>query len=90
MKVKLNNDFLKFLNIHSYSIYLLQRLVLMIINEKRIFNNSDFIQTFFEFSSIFCIASFFDKYSVYLNKIFQIKKYEIIKNINIKSKILQN
>ena len=82
MKIKLKNDFLKFLNIHSYSIYLLQRLVMMIINEKRIFINSDFTQTFFEFSSLFCIVSFFDKYSVYLNKIFQIKKYAIIKNIN--------
>ena len=80
MKIKLKNDFLKFLNFHSYSIYLLQRLVMRIIYEKKIFINSDFVQIFFEFSSIFCIASLFDKYTSYLNKLFQIKPKTIFKN----------
>ena len=75
MKIKLKNDFLKYLNVHSYSIYLLQRLVFLIIYKMRIFINSGFIQIFFEFSSIFCIASLFDKYAVYLNKIFSKKKF---------------
>ena len=80
MKIKLKNEFLKFLNSHSYSIYLLQRLVMMINYEKKIFINNDFIQIFFEFSSIFCISSLFDKYSAYLNKIFPKKKNHISKH----------
>ena len=81
MKIKLKNDFLKFMNTHSYSIYLLQRLVMMIVYQKRIFIHSDFSQIFFEFSSIFCIASLFDKYASYLDKIF-LKKTNIISKNN--------
>ena len=80
MKIKLKNEFLKFLNFHSYSIYLLQRLVMSIIYENKIFINNDFSQIFFEFSTIFFIASLFDKYSAYLNKLFQIKSHSIFKN----------
>jgi len=88
MKIKFKNEFLKFLNAHSYSIYLLQRLVMMIIYEKKIFIYNDFIQIFFEFSSIFCIASFFDKYSIYLNKIFSKKIKSISNNIYFKNESL--
>jgi hypothetical protein len=71
MKVKFNNDFLKFLNSHSYSIYLLQRLVMWIVYKMKIFRKSDFIQISFEFASIFFIASFFDKYTSFIDKIFK-------------------
>ena len=74
MKIKIKNNFLQFLNFHSYSIYLLQRLVMIIVSEKKIFINSEFVQIFFEFSSIFFIASFFDKYTAFLNNCFKQKK----------------
>ena len=80
MKIRLKNDFLKFLNSHSYSIYLLQRLIMMIIYEKKIFIYSDFVQIFFEFSSIFFIASLFDRYTVFFNKIFKPKANAFPKN----------
>ena len=90
MKIKFNNDFLKFLNSHSYSIYLLQRLIMGIICKKRIFQNYNFIKMSFEFTSIFFISSIFDKYTFFVDKLFkrnlnknQNNKYIIISNINI-------
>lgn len=86
MKIKFNNEFLKFLNFHSYSIYLLQRLVMLLVFHKHIFNNSDFIQISFEFTSIFCISALFDKYTFFIdnclkkakNKIINQNTYELI------------
>ena len=69
MKVKLNNDFLKYLNNHSYSIYLLQRIVILIVDKKKIFKNSDFIRLSFELSSIFFISSLFDKNTMFIDKL---------------------
>ena len=37
MKVKFNNHFLKFLNLHSFSIYLLQKLVMIRAYKKKHF-----------------------------------------------------
>lgn len=37
MKIRINNEFLLFLNSHSYSIYLLQRTVMIFIKKKKIF-----------------------------------------------------
>jgi len=71
MKMKFNNELLKFLNFHSYSIYLLQRLVLWIVYKKQIFINSSFIQISFEFTSIFFIATLFDKYTAFIDKFFK-------------------
>jgi len=82
MKVKLNNDLLKFLNFHSYSIYLLQRLVMMIVTYKKIFHNYNFIKISFEFSSIFFIASLFDRYTAFIDKLLKYKPNFIIKNNN--------
>ena len=72
MKIKLKNEFLKFLNFHSYSIYLFQRLIMMLTYKKKIFVYSEFVQMFFELTSIFCISACFDKYAIYLNKLIQI------------------
>ena len=37
MKVKFNDNFLKFLNLHSFSIYLLQKLVMIPVYKKKHF-----------------------------------------------------
>jgi hypothetical protein len=78
LKVKFHNEFLIFMNSHSFSIYLLQRLILWIIYRKMIFVNSDFIRISFEFTSIFFIASLFDNYTLFIDKFFakKIKKIE--------------
>lgn len=71
IKVRINNEFLKFLSSHSFSIYLLQRLIMWIVFRKNIFKNSDFIQTSFEFTSIFFISSLFDKYTSFIDNYFK-------------------
>ena len=76
IKVKFNNEFLRFLNSHSFSIYLLQRLVMSFVQRKMIFNSSDFFKISFEFTSIFFIASFFDKYTICIDQFFK-GKYNI-------------
>lgn len=81
MKVQFNNNFLKFLNSHSYSIYLLQRLVMLIVYKIQVFRKSDFIQISFEFALIFFIASCFDKHTSFIDKL--IKNKQIY--INLKS-----
>ena len=58
MKIRLKNDFLKFLNSHSFSIYLLQRLVMMIVYNKHLFLNNNFIRISFEFTTIFFLHHF--------------------------------
>ena len=82
MKIKFNNDFLKFLNSHSYSIYLLQRVVMMVTNKNRYFRDNNFIQISFEFTSIFFLSSFFDKSTAFIDKMFN-KKLNISSTINL-------
>ena len=80
IKVRFNNAFLRFLNSHSFSIYLLQRLVMSIVSRKRIFIQSDFFQISFEITTIFFIASLFDKYTTFIDILFKYKyKMNIIK-----------
>ena len=79
MKVQFNNDLLKFFNSHSFSIYLLQRLVFMIVYKKNIFRDSNFIQISFEFTSIFFISSLFDKYTFFIDKLFKRKDFKMKK-----------
>ena len=93
MKVRLNNNFLSFLNSHSYSIYLLQRLVMIIVYKKRLLIKYDFIRMSFEFTSIFFIASLFDKYTHFIDKRFnrnvfksKLVQYNIIDNIYLYNK----
>jgi len=73
MKVKINNDFLNFLGNHSYSIYLLQKIVILIVYKKQIFKNSDFIRISFELTSIFFISALFDKNIMYIEKMLKKK-----------------
>ena len=93
MKVRLNNNFLSFLNSHSYSIYLLQRLVMIIVYKKRLLIKYDFIRMSFEFTSIFFIACLFDKYTHFIDKRFnrnvfksKLVQYNIIDNIYLNNK----
>ena len=97
MKVQFNNYFLKFLNSHSYSIYLLQRLVFSIIYKRKIFINSDFMYISFEFTAIIYIPSFFDKFTTFIYNFF--RKYQhkngnnnhiIIEKINFDNVIHSN
>ena len=77
LKVKFINDFLIFCNSHSFSIYLLQRLVLWIVYKKNIFANNDFIRVSFEFTSIFVIASLFDKYTIFIDNFIKKKSKKL-------------
>jgi len=81
MKIQLKNDFLKVLNSHSYSIYLLQRIVFIYILKKGLFKSFPFIRFFFQFSVVLLMSCIFDKYTIYID-IF-LKNY-INKNITKK------
>ena len=74
MKIRLKNDFLLLLNRHSYSIYLLQRVIMIYVSAKRIFNDNIFISFFFEFTGILFISSLFDKYTSFIDIIILRKK----------------
>ena len=84
IKFKFNNGFLKFLNSHSYSIYLLQRLVMWIVYTKRIFKNHNFIQISFEFTQIFYISTLFDKYTFFVDKLIKKSPKNILNRRHIK------
>lgn len=91
MKIRFNNEFLTLLNSHSFSIYLLQRVVMRLISIKKYFEKNEFIRFFFEFSMILFISIAFDNYTYFIDNIFNIKTrsknytfndYEAIKMIN--------
>jgi peptidoglycan/LPS O-acetylase OafA/YrhL len=73
MKIRFKNEFLLFLNTHSYSIYLLQRQVMIIFFRKRYFCNNEFIRFFIMFFIILFESNLFDKYTNFINKIFDNK-----------------
>ena len=73
MKIRFKNEFLLFLNTHSYSIYLLQRQVMIIFFRKRYFCNKEFIRFFFMFFIILFESNLFDKYTNFINKMFDNK-----------------
>ena len=88
MKIQLKNDFLKFLNSHSYSIYLLQRIVFIYFHQKGILKNSSFIRFFFQFSLILLISCIFDRITIYIDILF--KNYSNRKHTNQKNSITLN
>ena len=71
MKIQLKNDFLKFLSTHSYSIYLLQRMVFIYIRQKGILKNNTFIRFCFQFSLILLISCIFDRITIYIDILFK-------------------
>ena len=73
MKVRFNNEFLTLLYSHSYSIYLLQRVVMRFISVKKLFEKNEFIKFFFEFSMILFISIAFDDSTQFIDKIFKRK-----------------
>ena len=91
MKVRFNNGFLSLLNAHSYSIYLLQRVVMRFVSIKKYFEKNEFIRFFFEFSMILFISITFDGLT-FIDEIFNKKnknknnsynEFEAIKLINV-------
>ena len=71
LKIRLKNEFLLLLNSHSYSIFLLQRIVMKYIKVKNTFKNNEFIKFFFEFITVIFMAILFDKYSLFIDKLFK-------------------
>ena len=86
MKVRFKNEFLKFLNNHSYSIYLLQRVVMIFVYHNNLFINSFFIRFFFIFTTTLFLSSIFDKYTFFINKFF----LKVENNNNKKKKKIYN
>ena len=72
MKIKFYNHFLIFLNSHSFSIYLLQRIIMSFISYKKYLKNNEFIRLFLEFIAIISLSCLFDKYSK-IDKLFSQK-----------------
>ena len=83
MKIRFNNEFLNLLNSHSFSIYLLQRIVMNFFYFKQYFQNNELIRFFFEFILILLISTIFDKYTTCIDYYFRgkiEKKNTIIKD----------
>lgn len=76
MKIKFKNEFLNLLNSHSYSIYLLQRVVMIHIRKKILFNDHEFIRFVVEFLLVIFISIIFDKNSIFIDKIFKLEKFK--------------
>lgn len=85
MKIRINNQFLLFLNSHSFSIYLLQRIVISFISFKHFFKNNEFIRLFFEFITIISLSCIFDKYTK-IDKLFSQKNNKIIWALSLMKK----
>ena len=81
MKIRFNNEFLIFLNSHSFSTYLLQRGVMKFFWCKKYFSSNTFIRFFIVFINIILISVIFDKNTEFINKLFNIKKYKQKKEI---------
>ena len=71
MKIRFNNEFLKLLNAHSYSIYLMQRIIMIFVYNKKLFKKNEFIRIPFIFCSTLLISILFDKYTGFVNIIFK-------------------
>ena len=84
LKIRFENEFLRLLNTHSFSIYLLQRLVMRFIYFKKYFRYSNILRFFVEFILILLISIIFDTYTTFIDKIFNKKNIEKPKvNFNI-------
>lgn len=85
MKVKFDNEFLKFLNIHSYSIYLLQRVILITFYEKKYLRSYESLRIFLQFILVILIATTFDYSTSFINKYFKRvdNRLETKKNIQL-------
>ena len=80
MKIRLNNEFLKLLNTHSYSIYLMQRIIMIFVYNRKLFEKNELIRIPFIFCSTLLISILFDKYTGFVNTIFKQNKCKLKKN----------
>ena len=87
MKIRIKNNFLFLLNSHSYSIYFIQRIVMIYIYRKGYFKNNEFIGFFCEFIIVICMAILFDKYTIFIDNIFKRNKKI---NIKIENYLISN
>ena len=71
MKIKFDNEFLHFLNAHSYSIYLLQRVILTTFNEKKYLEEYECLRLFLQIILIILIATTFDYSTSFIDKFFK-------------------
>ena len=90
MKIKFKNELLNLLNTHSYSIYLLQRLVMIYITKKGYFTNNEFIGFFIEFLLVILISTIFDKYTICIDNLLRTKNIKKTESMINNSKIVKN
>ena len=91
LKIRFENEFLRLLNTHSFSIYLLQRLVMRFIYFKKYFRFSNILRFFVEFILILLISIIFDTYTTFIDKILNkkiIEKPKVNFNIEEEKKII--
>jgi hypothetical protein len=71
MKIRFDNEFLRFLNIHSYSIYFLQRVILKTFYEEKYLIKYENIRVMIQFVLIIFIATIFDYSTSFIDKYFK-------------------
>ena len=75
MKVQFQNEFLMILSNHSYSIYLLQRVIMIFIYHHKYFEKSSFIRFIFIFIVVLFMSCIFDKYTFFINELIMLNKH---------------
>jgi len=85
MKVRFDNEFLKFLNVHSYSIYFLQRAVLSTFYEQKYLQKYECMRQFLQLGLIIFISTTFDYSTSFIDKFFKRvdKRFEPKKHIEL-------
>ena len=85
MKIRFDNEFLRFLNIHSYSIYFLQRVVLRTFYEENYLIEHEFIRIILQIVLILFIATTFDYSTSFIDRFFKRvdHRLEIKENIEL-------
>lgn len=84
MKVKFDNEFLRFLNIHSYSIYFLQKVVLRTFFEQKYLIKYEFLRILLQIVLIIFIATTFDYSTSFIDKYFKRVDHRLEIKENIK------
>ena len=71
MKIRFDNEFLRFLNIHSYSIYFLQKVVLRTFYEEKYLKKYENLRIMIQFVLIIFMATIFDYSTSFIDKYFK-------------------
>lgn len=88
MKIRFKNEYLNLLNKHSFSIYLLQRVIIIFINSMKYFEKNEFIRFFIDYLLVILISKIFDKYTGFINRLLNYKKIEMQYKKEINNKTL--